>query len=116
MIDKAPKRPKDANQAKALGRWDNEGGAPRPADRSRKHPHDPNQHAKLIVDIAAGAVEDKPEQPERKTNPAAVERGKLGGKNGGKARAEAVTPEKRQEIARKAAAARWKGARKKVQT
>ncbi|HEX7073979.1 MAG TPA: hypothetical protein VF226_08060, partial [Hyphomicrobiaceae bacterium] len=72
--------------------------------------------AKLIVDIAAGAVEDKPEQPERKTNPAAVERGKLGGKNGGKARAEAVTLKKRQEIARKAAAARWKGARKKVQT
>jgi hypothetical protein len=41
-------------------------------------------------------------------NPAAVELGRLGGKVGGHARAASMTPEKRKEIAQKAAAARWK--------
>ena len=40
-------------------------------------------------------------------NPAAVALGKLGGKKGGKARAEKLTPERRKEIAQKAAEARW---------
>lgn len=40
-------------------------------------------------------------------NPAAVSLGRLGGLKGGKARANALSPEKRAEIARKAAAARW---------
>ena len=40
-------------------------------------------------------------------NPAAVALGRLGGKKGGKARAASLTPERRREIARKAAAARW---------
>ena len=40
-------------------------------------------------------------------NPAAVELGRLGGKKGGKARAEKLSPERRKEIARKAAKARW---------
>jgi len=40
-------------------------------------------------------------------NPAAVELGRLGGRKGGKARAEKLTPEQRSEIARKAAKARW---------
>ena len=40
-------------------------------------------------------------------NPAAVELGRLGGKKGGKARAEKLSPERRKEIARKAANARW---------
>ena len=34
-------------------------------------------------------------------NPAAVELGRLGGKKGGKARAEKLSPERRKEIARK---------------
>jgi hypothetical protein len=46
-----------------------------------------------------------------KKNPAAVALGKLGGLKGGRARADALTPEERTEIARKAgkagAAARW---------
>jgi len=46
-------------------------------------------------------------------NPAAVALGKLGGRKGGKARAEKLTPEQRSEIARKAAKARW--ARKRQQ-
>lgn len=79
-------------------------------DRSRKpRPRDPNQLAKLVIDIATGAVEDKPEsQPEDVTkDPAAVSLGRRGGLKGGKARAAAMTPEQRAEIARKAAAKRW---------
>jgi hypothetical protein len=41
-------------------------------------------------------------------NPAAVELGKLCGKKGGKTRADKLTREQRQEIARRAAQARWK--------
>jgi hypothetical protein len=40
-------------------------------------------------------------------NPAAVALGRLGGLKGGKARAKALSPERRQEIAQKAIAARW---------
>jgi hypothetical protein len=68
-----------------------------------KRPRDPNQLAKLIVDIASGAVvEDKPEPPTP-----AQEFARSGGLRGGAARAKALSPEQRQEIARKAAAKRW---------
>lgn len=40
-------------------------------------------------------------------NPAAVELGKLGGVKGGKARAAALSPERRKEISQQAAMARW---------
>jgi len=43
-----------------------------------------------------------------KKNPNAVALGRLGGKKGGPARAKKLTSEQRKEIARKAAAARWK--------
>lgn len=46
---------------------------------------------------------DKPHK-----NPAAVALGRLGGKKGGRARAEKLSPERRKEIAKKAAEARWK--------
>jgi hypothetical protein len=48
-----------------------------------------------------------PEPPERPKNPAAVELGRLGGIKGGRARAEKLSPAKRKQIAKKAAAARW---------
>jgi hypothetical protein len=41
-------------------------------------------------------------------NPHAIALGQLGGKRGGAARAKALSPARRHEIARKAAAARWK--------
>jgi hypothetical protein len=63
------------------------------------------QVAKAVADIATGEAEAKPEATGK--NPAAVALGKLGGKKGGKARAAALTPEKRAEIAKKAAAKRW---------
>ena len=45
--------------------------------------------------------------PPRKKNAAAVALGKLGGMKGGKARAAELSPERRKEIAQKAAKARW---------
>lgn len=43
----------------------------------------------------------------KKKNKAAQMLGKLGGLKGGKARAATLTPERRREIAQKAARARW---------
>lgn len=74
-------------------------------DRSRKRPRDPNQLAKLIVDIATGEAEDL--DPDEGKNPAAVELGRKGGLKGGKARAAKMTAEERSEAARRAAQARW---------
>jgi hypothetical protein len=74
-------------------------------DRSSKRPRDPNQLAKLIVDIATGEVDDTPEESGK--DPAAVALGRKGGLKGGKARAASMTPEERSEAARRAAAARW---------
>ena len=65
---------------------------------------DINQIAAAILAAAIGT----PEKPKpRRKNPAAVALGRAGGLKGGKARAKALTPEKRAEIARKAAATRW---------
>jgi hypothetical protein len=72
-----------------------------------KRPRDPAQLAKLIVDIATGEVEDTKRDPEI----AALAR--KGGLKGGAARAKVLTPEQRSEIARLAAAARWKRGNKK---
>lgn len=76
-------------------------------NRSSKppRPRDTNQRAKLIVDLATGQVEET--DPNEGKNPAAVELGRLGGKKGGKARAEKLSPEQRVEISKKAAAVRW---------
>ena len=43
----------------------------------------------------------------KKKNPAAVALGRLGGQKGGKARAKALSPERRAQIAQKAAQSRW---------
>ncbi|WP_345085651.1 hypothetical protein, partial [Nemorincola caseinilytica] len=71
-----------------------------------KRPKDTNQLAKLIADIATGEKEDNAALTDGK-NPAAVALGRLGGQKGGKARADKLTPAKRKEIAKKAAAKRW---------
>lgn len=65
-----------------------------------KRPRDPNQLAKLIVGIASG---ENPNEPPPPKDEAAVALGR----KGGKARAESLSAEKRAEIARKAAGARW---------
>jgi len=76
-------------------------------ERSRKRPRGPAQLAKLIVDIATGEAADRVSSGESGKNPAAVALGRLGGLKGGKARAESQSPEKRNQIARKAAQARY---------
>ena len=69
-----------------------------------KRPRDPNQLAKSIIDIATGQKPDRDPTPEEQgKDPAAVALGK----KGGKARSEAMTPERRAQIARAAAAKRW---------
>lgn len=68
-----------------------------------KRPRDPNQLAKMLVDISTGEVEDSVSAKKRK--PSAR---RAGGIAGSKARAHKLTPEQRREIAKIAAAARWK--------
>lgn len=70
-------------------------------------PRDSNQLAKSIVDAATGNADSAPAGESGK-NPAAVALGRLGGLKGGKARAEKLSSKKRSEIAKRAAAARWK--------
>jgi hypothetical protein len=73
--------------------------------KKRKMPRDPNQLAKMVVDMTLGEEEPEPEQ--RVKDPASVELGRQGGLIGGPKRAAKLSPERRSEIARKAAAARW---------
>lgn len=67
-------------------------------------PRDPNQLAKMIVDIAVGEVEDK--ASEKKRNP--YPRGRAGGLKGGPSRADRLSAVDLADIARVAASARWK--------
>ena len=77
--------------------------------KAKKRPRDTNQLAKRIVDIATGDEEDREPTPEEQgKDPAAVSLGRRGGLKGGKARAAGMTAKRRSEIARKAAAVRWK--------
>ena len=79
--------------------------------RKQKRDSDFAVNAFRVVQEATGQA---PKPQERKTlsyegkNPAAVELGRLGGLKGGKARNEKLSPERRKEIAQKAAQARWK--------
>jgi hypothetical protein len=74
------------------------------AQKHPPRPRDANQLAKRILDLATGdAVDPAPE----KSVPARSK----GGKAGAKARAKVLTPERRKEIAGKAAAKRWNGPR-----
>ena len=72
-----------------------------------KRPRDPNQLAKLIVDIATGEAEDT--VSEKKRHP--PKRGRQGGLKGGRSRAKSLSAESRKRIAVKAAQARWKSAK-----
>jgi hypothetical protein len=69
--------------------------------KTPKRPRDANQFAKLMVDIATGEERDEPMT-------ATQVRASKGGQKGGKARARALTPAERSEIATLAAQARWK--------
>jgi hypothetical protein len=73
-------------------------------DTRPERPRDIDQRAKRMVDLATGTGSAAPNQ---KKDPAAVALGRKGGLKGGKARAAKLSPEKRAEIAKKAAQARW---------
>jgi hypothetical protein len=76
-------------------------------ERSRKkRPADLN---KLAASIVGDATNSAPEPTADAVKAAASLLGKKGGKKGGPARAAKLTAEKRSEIAKGAAAARWKG-------
>lgn len=66
----------------------------------QKRPADAVGLAVLVGRIATGEVEDTGADPAKAHHVA-------GGKKGGAARAAALTPEQRSEIAKKAAAKRW---------
>jgi len=71
-----------------------------------KRPRDPNQLAKLIVDMATGHA--SPDSTVDGKDPAAVALGRKGGLKGGRERAKSLSEKQRTEIARKGAAARWR--------
>jgi hypothetical protein len=82
-----------------------------PGNKTEKRGHGPkdvNELAFSIVQQAIGEIDRAPDKPEK--NPAAVTLGRLGGLKGGAARAAKLTPEKRVEIAKKAAEKRWERA------
>ena len=68
--------------------------------RGEKRPADAVSRAVMIGKIATGEIED---QTDPQLTSAAAELGR----KGGKARAANMTPERRKEIAQKAAAKRW---------
>jgi hypothetical protein len=80
----------------------------------KRSSRDAAQNALRVVEESIGAPL-KPETKKpiqfpaglKKKNPAAVALGKLGGMKGGKARAAKLSPERKKEIAQRAAQARW---------
>ncbi len=69
--------------------------------KTPRRPRDPNQLAKMIVDIASGELGEGEAS-------AKVQRASKAGAVGGPARAAVLTPAQRSEIASIAAQARWK--------
>jgi hypothetical protein len=75
--------------------------------KQRRHirPRDPYELAKLIAHIATGDVVE-PAATDDGRDIAAILLGRRGGLKGGRARAEVLSPERRREIATRAARAR----------
>jgi len=73
-------------------------------------PHDFTVIARRVVEQAIGEKLDGSRLDDRDAgkNPAAVTLGKLGGLKGGRARAKNLSAERRSEIAKRAATARWR--------
>ena len=81
------------------------------SSKRKKRPHDFSVVAFRVVQEATaepGTEQAEPELTPEERHAAAVALGRLGGKKGGPARAGKLTPERRREIARKAAEARWR--------
>lgn len=67
--------------------------------QGQKRPADVIGNAVHVMRIATGQIEDKPSKAPKRA---------AGGKKGGPARAKALSPAKRKEIAKRAAESRWK--------
>lgn len=83
------------------------------SSKRKKKEHDVAVTAFRVFQEAIGekpepTTEEAPEPTAEERHAAAVALGRLGGKKGGKARAAKLTADRRREIAKKAAAARWK--------
>lgn len=68
-----------------------------------KQPKKPADLNRLAAAIVENATTEDPTEPESQQTQA----GRVGGRKGGKVRAERMTPEQRSEAARRAAKARW---------
>ncbi|MGO9095059.1 MAG: hypothetical protein ACLQGV_07530 [Bryobacteraceae bacterium] len=81
-----------------------------PTRSSKGKDHDFAVNSLRVVEQAIGEhIDGTPlEDPNAGKNPAAVALGKLGGAKGGRARAEKLSAQRRSQIAKKAAAARWR--------
>lgn len=81
-----------------------------PTRSSKPKDHDFAVNALRVVEEAMGEKMDGSPLPDPNAgkNPAAVALGRLGGAKGGKARAQKLNAKQRKEIAKVAAAARWK--------
>lgn len=77
--------------------------------KEAKRPRDANQLAKFIVDVATGEREEATVEVDPVTAFT-----QANGRKGGASRATALSPARRQEIAQKAAKARWD--KKKLKT
>lgn len=69
--------------------------------RAPRRPRDTNQLAKFIVDISTGQIEEPKET-------AKMRAGRAGGLKGGQKRMAGLSAEQRRELAKRAAAKRWK--------
>lgn len=74
-------------------------------ERRKKKTHDFSVTALRAVQEAMGQIEQPRPKPSKTFDAVALDR--LGGLKGGKVRAERLSPERRTEIAKKAALARW---------
>ncbi len=74
----------------------------------KTRPRDANERAFQIVQESVGLAPPEPPTPPDTRNPAAVALAMLGASKGGIARAKALSKARREEIAKKAAKARWK--------
>ena len=72
----------------------------------RKRPRDVNQLAHHLGALSTGKI-DQPKATDAEISRVMAELGRRGGKIGGKNRAASTTPERRREIALKAARSRW---------
>lgn len=65
------------------------------------------RNGSIVSVVSSPTVDESILRPVEQKNPAAVALGRLGGLKGGRARAEKLSAKRRQQIARKAAQARW---------